>query len=218
MERDLALAELALTWNLLSQKDLLACMKEQGRSGPERSLGQILVDKGHLSAAELQSLIRELRRTLIYRMDAEDGRSVVCSGCGSVYLQPGPISRDMKCGTCKAPLLPPKGARAPRQESVSRLELVRAVHDKFKSKGMTLARARAVVDAVLEAVATALAAGKRVDLRTLGVFQAAGRAPRKARNPRTGESISVPYRASVRFKASGELLKRLRTRRAPAKA
>ncbi len=211
MERDLALAELALKWNIISQKDLLACLREQGRA-EEKSLGQIMVAKGILSPAELQSLIRELSRTLIYRMEAEGESRVICGACGSVYQVPRPIPKDLKCEACKAPVAPPKAFRRPRGESVTRLDLVKAVHDKFRSKEMTLGRARSIVDHVFESITSALGQGKRVDLRRVGVFQPVGRAPRKVRNPRTGQTHAVPYRSSVRFKISKDLLKRMKGR------
>lgn len=211
MERDLALAELALKWNILTQKELLACLREQGR-GDAKSLGQIMVAKGILSRAELQSLIRELSRSLLYLVETEGESRVLCEACGSVYVVPRPVPKDLKCESCKAPVTPPTRARRPRAESVTRLDLVKALHDKFRSKEMTLERARAVVDYLLESICGALGEGKRVDVRRLGVFEPVGRAPRKVRNPRTGQTHAVAFRSSVRFKASKDLLRRLRGR------
>lgn len=214
MERDLALAELALKWNILTHKELLACLREQGQEGA-KSLGQIMVAKGILSRAELQSLIRELSRSLLYLVETEGERRVLCEACGSVYAVPRPVPKDLKCESCKAPMKPPASARRPRAETVTRLDLVKGLHDTFRSKEMTLERARAVVDHLFESIREALAEGKRVEVRRLGAFEPVGRAPRKVRNPRTGQTYTVAFRSSVRFRASKDLLRRLRGRAGP---
>jgi integration host factor subunit beta len=44
-----------------------------------------------------------------------------------------------------------------------------------------------------------------VELRGFGSFKVKSRNPRKARNPRTGESVDVPAKLVPYFKASNEL-------------
>ena len=44
--------------------------------------------------------------------------------------------------------------------------------------------------------------GKRLNIQAVGVFQVKPRAERMGRNPRTGESITIPSGNVVRFKAS----------------
>jgi len=48
-----------------------------------------------------------------------------------------------------------------------------------------------------------------IELRNFGVFKVKDRKARKARNPRTGESVMVPARKVVTFKAGGVMKKRL---------
>lgn len=217
MEKDLALAELALKWRILTQRELMDCMKEQGRSGNAgRSLGQILIDRGYINEIELGFLIRELSRTLIYKKGPQSEQSVLCESCGAVYPLPASSARAATCERCKTRLTIP-GSKRQREESLTRLDLVKRLHEQFRGSGMTLSRARQIVDLLLEEICRALVEQKRVDLRRVGVFTPGYRPPRTARNPRTGEKISVPYRPAIRFKPSRELLDRLRGSR-PAKA
>jgi nucleoid DNA-binding protein len=50
----------------------------------------------------------------------------------------------------------------------------------------------------------------RIELRNFGVFEVKKRRARKARNPRTGETISVPERRVVTFKAGLEMEARVK--------
>lgn len=50
----------------------------------------------------------------------------------------------------------------------------------------------AVIDGVLLTVANALKKGESVDLRGFGSFKIRRRAPRLARNPKSGERVRVP--------------------------
>jgi integration host factor subunit beta len=45
-----------------------------------------------------------------------------------------------------------------------------------------------------------LANGNRIELRDFGVFDSRQRAERTARNPKTGEKVTVPSRMAVSFK------------------
>jgi nucleoid DNA-binding protein len=65
--------------------------------------------------------------------------------------------------------------------------------------------AKNVVQGFLDTVIDVLAREGRLELRDFGVFQVKRRAERKARNPKTGESVIVPERNVVTFKA-GKLL------------
>jgi len=51
-----------------------------------------------------------------------------------------------------------------------------------------------------------------VELRRFGCFDLAERAARTARNPGTGEAVSVPERRVVKFKAGSELARALASR------
>lgn len=59
----------------------------------------------------------------------------------------------------------------------------------------------ASVDLVIAAIAKALACGDRVEIRDFGAFVVKVRQPKIARNPRSGHAVSVPAKATPRFRA-----------------
>jgi DNA-binding protein HU-beta len=63
------------------------------------------------------------------------------------------------------------------------------------------ASATRAVEAVLDSVAQALKGGDQVTLSGFGTFSVTARAARTGRNPRTGESISIPASKNPKFKA-----------------
>ena len=67
----------------------------------------------------------------------------------------------------------------------------------------------AVVRTVLGRIGDALVAGDRVELRGLGVFETRRHEARKALNPKTGEAVSVPAKAVVRFQEGRAMRARL---------
>lgn len=58
--------------------------------------------------------------------------------------------------------------------------------------GCSKRAASEAVDAILEAVRRTVARGEKVSLPGFGTFEKRLRAPRTARNPRTGERVRVP--------------------------
>ena len=73
------------------------------------------------------------------------------------------------------------------------------IADRIAARGWSRAASSSAVDAVLDEITAALAAGERVTLTGFGTFEAANRAARTARNPRTGVSIDVPAITVARF-------------------
>ena len=69
----------------------------------------------------------------------------------------------------------------------------------------------AIVNAILDEIATALAEGNRVELRGFGAFSVKHRPARTGRNPRTGESVEVEEKWVPFFKTGKELRERLNT-------
>lgn len=63
-----------------------------------------------------------------------------------------------------------------------------------------------IVDTVFGAIVEALKAGERIEIRGLGTFRLHRRLPRPGRNLHTGESMVIPEKTIVRFKASPLLL------------
>ena len=65
--------------------------------------------------------------------------------------------------------------------------------------------AREAVEALFKALAAALKRGDRVVLRRFGAFRAAPRKTGEARNPRTGEPVTIPRGRVVRFRPATDL-------------
>ena len=66
-----------------------------------------------------------------------------------------------------------------------------------------------IVNAVLDEISDALAAGNRVELRGFGAFSVKNRPSRSGRNPRTGDSVFVEEKWVPFFKTGKELRERL---------
>ena len=85
---------------------------------------------------------------------------------------------------------------------MNKTELVNAI---AKNEGIEKKCAEKAVNAVFAAVADALAAGEKVQLIGFGTFEVRERAEKTARNPRTGETITVPATKAPAFKAGATL-------------
>lgn len=62
-----------------------------------------------------------------------------------------------------------------------------------------------IVTIFFETMVKALADGGRIELRGFGSFSTRARAPREARDPRTGEKVSVGAKRALHFKMGKEL-------------
>jgi len=78
-------------------------------------------------------------------------------------------------------------------------DIVKAVAEKT---ALTQAQTAEVVQLALDLISDAIVAERRMELRNFGVFEVRERAPRKARDPRTGRTMEVPARRVVVFRAS----------------
>ncbi len=65
------------------------------------------------------------------------------------------------------------------------------------------------VRAILDAMSSNLAAGKRIEIRGFGSFSLNFRPPRVGRNPKTGIKVQVPGKHVPHFKAGKELRERV---------
>ena len=72
--------------------------------------------------------------------------------------------------------------------------------------GKTKKEAEAMVNAVNEAIAEALAAGDKVQLIGFGTYSVKTRAAREGRNPKTGEKMTIAASKTPAF-AAGKALK-----------
>lgn len=68
--------------------------------------------------------------------------------------------------------------------------------------GGTKVQAEEVVDLVVDSIVGTLKKGGEVSIAGLGIFSTKTRAARQARNPRTGEAISVPAMKVPKFRAA----------------
>lgn len=100
---------------------------------------------------------------------------------------------------------------------VTKKEIVRTISEEI---GMTQLKTKEIVQKTFDAIVRTLVEERRIELRNFGVFEVKRRAPRKARNPRTGDDVFVPEKFVVTFKPGKEMEKRVREleRQAAAKA
>jgi len=75
-----------------------------------------------------------------------------------------------------------------------------------KVEGLTRNQTEIVVETVFESIKKALMGGEKIEIRGFGNFRLKNRKPRKARNPKTGESVEVPGKKVLYFKV-GKALK-----------
>lgn len=73
--------------------------------------------------------------------------------------------------------------------------------------GLPLSGSRKALEAVLECVSDALAAGEKVQLVGFGTFKVTERCAREGRNPQTGAVINIPATKTPSFSAGAELKK-----------
>lgn len=86
---------------------------------------------------------------------------------------------------------------------MNKTELVAQVAEKA---GLTKKDAEKAVNAWIETVKGALAAGEKVQVIGFGTFEVKERAARMGRNPRTGQNLAIPAAKNPVFKA-GKALK-----------
>lgn len=73
--------------------------------------------------------------------------------------------------------------------------------------GLSKVDVREVVEGFLDSVKYALKKEDPLEIRKFGTFYVVDRAPRTARNPRTGEEVKIPARKLPVFKPSKEIKK-----------
>ena len=74
-----------------------------------------------------------------------------------------------------------------------------------KVEGLTKKQTELVVETIFGSIKEALAKGGKVEIRGFGNFKLRSRKARKARNPKTGESVDVPPKKVPYFKVGKEL-------------
>jgi integration host factor subunit beta len=86
---------------------------------------------------------------------------------------------------------------------MTRSELIEKVA--VKAEGLTLKQTEIVVETVFDSIREALSKGEKVEIRGFGNFRLKERNPRKARNPKTGDTVFVPQKKAIRFKTGKAL-------------
>ena len=87
-----------------------------------------------------------------------------------------------------------------------------------KRLDITQVQSGIIVEAALKSVVNALQSGQEVEIRGFGSFRFRNRAPRKGRNPKTGEKVDVPPKKIPYFKMGKELKSLLNGRAAEEEA
>lgn len=85
---------------------------------------------------------------------------------------------------------------------MTKKEIVKRISDDL---GLTQLKTKDIVQRTLDAIIKTLVSEGRIELRNFGVFEVKLRAPRKARNPRTGDKVAVPAKNVVTFKPGKEM-------------
>lgn len=90
---------------------------------------------------------------------------------------------------------------------MTKKEIVRTISEEI---GLTQLKTKEIVQKTFDAIVETLVEDGRIELRNFGVFEVKRRAPRKARNPRTGTKVDVPEKCVVTFKPGKEMEQRVR--------
>ena len=90
---------------------------------------------------------------------------------------------------------------------MTRSDLIAVLSSRFPS--LMAKDADVAVKEILDAIGSALAQGNRVEIRGFGSFGTVYRPPRTGRNPKSGETVSVPAKYVPQFKAGKEMRERV---------
>lgn len=86
---------------------------------------------------------------------------------------------------------------------MKKAELVSKLVDRVE--GLNPEKASKAVNEIFDIIAEALAAGDSYSQDKFGTFKTVDRAPRKGRNPQTGEEITIDAKSAVKLVVSGHL-------------
>lgn len=90
---------------------------------------------------------------------------------------------------------------------MTKKEIVKTISEEI---GLTQLKTKEIVQKTFDAIVETLVTDGRIELRNFGVFEVKRRAPRKARNPKTGDKVDVPAKYVVSFKPGKEMEERVR--------
>ena len=90
---------------------------------------------------------------------------------------------------------------------MTKSELIKHLKDRYAN--LYIKDIGVIVETMFDDITAALERGNRVELRGFGSFSTRKRKARLARNPKTGETVTLGDRSSVYFRAGKELRDRL---------
>ena len=76
--------------------------------------------------------------------------------------------------------------------------------------GLKQVDVKKIVQKTLDYIVDGLREGKTIELRNFGVFKVKSRRPRIGRNPKTGDTVPIPERKVVSFKAGMVMKKKVK--------
>jgi nucleoid DNA-binding protein len=104
---------------------------------------------------------------------------------------------------------------------VTKKEIVKTICDRANKKkllkgNLTQLATKEIVQWTFEAIIETLVKEGRIELRNFGVFEVKQRKPRKARNPKTGDPVSVEAKNVVTFQPGKEMEEQVKQFAKPA--
>ena len=90
-----------------------------------------------------------------------------------------------------------------KRESITKSELIEKISAKIPQLG--LKDVELSVKTLMEKIIESLAKGDRTEIRGFGSFSVHYRKPRIGRNPKTGDSVSLPGKNAAHFKPGKDL-------------
>ena len=94
-----------------------------------------------------------------------------------------------------------------KSSAVTRSELINILNERIP--GISGKEADKAVRILFDEMGKAISSGRRIEIRGFGSFSLNYRPARIGRNPRTGESVPVPAKYAVHFKAGKEMRQRV---------
>jgi len=83
---------------------------------------------------------------------------------------------------------------------MTKKDIVLEVAEQSQLTQLSQTEIKKVIQSTLDYITESLVDGKTIELRNFGVFKVKTRKNRTARNPKTGEKVTVPQRKVVVFK------------------
>lgn len=112
------------------------------------------------------------------------------------------VSKDVAKPTKKTMADRAKKMAEARANTISTGAMAEALAKKFE---LGAKQADDIMREIITAIKDHVKAGKSVQLYGIGTFSKVERAARKARNPMTGDTVKVPAKLALKFKASNQI-------------